>query len=107
MINKFRGDADLLVRGWTAPTELTGRPVLRRAALAGRRVARRRGLPAPGRWAASPGVASTTDRRPRTLRVAVVRLPRISNFTDVDALAAEPGVEVRFATARPAWPSRT
>ncbi|MGH3194878.1 MAG: cobyric acid synthase [Streptosporangiaceae bacterium] len=31
------------------------------------------------------------------LRIAVVRLPRISNFTDVDALAAEPGVLVRFA----------
>ena len=30
------------------------------------------------------------------LRVAVVRLPRISNFTDADALAAEPGVLVRF-----------
>jgi adenosylcobyric acid synthase len=28
----------------------------------------------------------------------VVRLPRISNFTDIDALAAEPGVLVRFAS---------
>jgi adenosylcobyric acid synthase len=35
------------------------------------------------------------------LRVAVVKLPRISNFTDADALAAEPGVLVRFAE-RPA-----
>ena len=33
------------------------------------------------------------------LRVSVVRLPRISNFTDIDALAAEPGVLVRFASA--------
>jgi adenosylcobyric acid synthase len=33
------------------------------------------------------------------LRVAVVRLPRISNFTDVDALAWEPGVAVRFVTS--------
>jgi adenosylcobyric acid synthase len=32
------------------------------------------------------------------LRVSVVRLPRISNFTDLDALAAEPGVLLRFAT---------
>ncbi|MCC5698815.1 cobyric acid synthase CobQ, partial [Klebsiella pneumoniae] len=32
------------------------------------------------------------------LRVAVIRLPRISNATDVEALAAEPGVAVRFVT---------
>ena len=32
------------------------------------------------------------------LRVAVVRLPRMSNWTDVDALRSEPGVLVRFAT---------
>ncbi len=31
----------------------------------------------------------------------MVKLPRISNFTDADALAAEPGVLVRFAD-RPA-----
>jgi adenosylcobyric acid synthase len=31
--------------------------------------------------------------------VAVVRLPRISNFTDTDPLAAEPGVAVRFVTS--------
>jgi adenosylcobyric acid synthase len=31
----------------------------------------------------------------------VIRLPRISNFTDIDPLAAEPGVVVRFVT-RPA-----
>ena len=32
------------------------------------------------------------------LRVSVVRLPRLSNWTDVDALRTEPGVLVRFAT---------
>jgi adenosylcobyric acid synthase len=32
------------------------------------------------------------------LRVSVVRLPRLSNWTDVDALRSEPGVLVRFAT---------
>jgi adenosylcobyric acid synthase len=32
------------------------------------------------------------------LRVGVVRLPRISNFTDVDALGLEPDVDVTFVT---------
>src|SRR5690348_4274655 len=43
--------------------------------------------------------STTVDYTRETLRVAVVRLPRISNFTDADALAAEPGVLVRFATS--------
>src|SRR5262249_42317757 len=43
--------------------------------------------------------STTVDHAHETLRIAVVRLPRISNFTDVDALAAEPGVLVRFATS--------
>jgi adenosylcobyric acid synthase len=41
-----------------------------------------------------PQATAPYGRQP--LRVAVVRLPRISNFTDVDALACEPGVQVRF-----------
>ncbi len=44
-----------------------------------------------GSWRAS--TASSPTARDR-LRIAVVRLPRISNATDVDALAAEPGVDV-------------
>ena len=32
------------------------------------------------------------------LRVSVIRLPRLSNWTDIDALRSEPGVLVRFAT---------
>jgi adenosylcobyric acid synthase len=38
------------------------------------------------------------DQSEARLRVAVVRLPRISNFTDVDALGIEPGVDVVFAS---------
>src|SRR6185436_15659046 len=34
-----------------------------------------------------------------TLDVAVLRLRWMSNFTDADALAAEPGVRVRFTTS--------
>ena len=39
-----------------------------------------------GGWTSAPGA----------LRVAAVRFPRISNATDIDALAAEPGVDVTF-----------
>ena len=38
------------------------------------------------------------DATRASLRVAVIRLPRISNFTDVDALGIEPGVDVTFVT---------
>ena len=47
--------------------------------------------PPPVRW------PRPRPARHDVLRVSVVRLPRISNFTDIDALSAEPGVLVRMA----------
>jgi adenosylcobyric acid synthase len=98
VINKFRGAPELLDSGLVLLRRLTGRPVYGV-------------LPwQEGLWldaedslnlpaSQSPqGIYSTTVDHD-LLRVAVVRLPRISNFTDVDALAAEPGVLVRFATS--------
>jgi adenosylcobyric acid synthase len=101
VINKFRGDPGLLGPGLDALHDLTGRPVLGvlpwqpglwldvedSLDLAGDRAA---GVPAAG---SPPGSPAAGD----VLRVAVVRLPRMSNFTDTDALAIEPGVLVRFA----------
>ena len=103
VINKFRGAPELLDSGLVLLRQLTGRPVygvlpwqeglwldaedsLNLPAL---------NLPA----GQSPQGAYSTTIDHDVLRVAVVRLPRISNFTDVDALAAEPGVLVRFATS--------
>jgi len=90
VINKFRGDAGLLRPGLDLVEKVTGRPFLGV-------------LPwLPGMWLDSedslsvrdrPGIPSAPGRR---LRVAVVRFPRISNFTDLDALCLEPGVEVSF-----------
>jgi adenosylcobyric acid synthase len=51
-----------------------------------------------GHWRASTALSATSRDR---LKVAVIRLPRISNATDVDALAAEPGVDV-LVTVDPA-----
>lgn len=94
VLNKFRGDASLLTPGLRELEALSGRPTLgvfpwhpdlwldSEDALA---------VPAPV-GAASAGAATAA------LRVAVIRLPRISNFTDVDALGLEPDVELRFVT---------
>ncbi|WP_245900593.1 cobyric acid synthase [Prauserella shujinwangii] len=88
LVNKFRGDAALLEPGLRSLTELTGRPVLGV-------------LPwLPGAWLDSEdalAIAGWSGHRRgagATLRVAAVRLPRVSNATDLDPLAAEPGVSV-------------
>jgi adenosylcobyric acid synthase len=95
VINKFRGAPELLDSGLVMLRELTGRPVYGV-------------LPwQEGLWLDAEDSLSlaSRDAEPSSfgindfLRVAVVRLPRISNFTDADALAAEPGVLVRFATS--------
>ena len=91
VVNKFRGDVDLLRPGLTSLEELTGRPVLGV-------------LPwQQDLWLDSEDGLALEDRgrsepaRAGALRVAVVQLPRISNFTDVDALGLEPDVELTFA----------
>jgi len=113
VINKFRGAPELLDSGLAMLRRLTGRPVygvlpwqegLWLDAEDSLSLATRPLPPAP---APTQSCAITVDHKvvPGSfgtkdfLRVAVVRLPRISNFTDVDALAAEPGVLVRFATS--------
>ncbi|MEU1985638.1 cobyric acid synthase [Nocardia sp. NPDC019395] len=96
VINKFRGDIGLLRPGLDQLAALTGRPTFgvlpfrddlwldaedSLGTVAGAAV----GRPAPpvgSEW----------------LTVAAVRLPRISNSTDVEALACEPGVAVRWVS---------
>jgi adenosylcobyric acid synthase len=95
VVNKFRGDRRLLDPGLAQLSALTGRPTYGV-------------LPyVEGLWGDvedslaldAPPVAGAPPAGDDLLRVAVVRLPRISNFTDVDALRAEPGVVVRFVTS--------
>ena len=95
IINKFRGAPELLDSGLRLLRQRTGRPVLGVLPW-------REGLGADAEDSLSlpgPGVVPSSFGPHGFLRVAVVRLPRISNFTDVDALAAEPGVLVRFAVS--------
>ncbi|MEV0712413.1 cobyric acid synthase [Nocardia aurea] len=96
VINKFRGDVELLRPGLERLTELTGRPTLGVIPFA------------DDLWIdAEDSLGTVGDAavgRPRSpvgaqwLTVAAVRLPRISNSTDVEALACEPGVAVRWVT---------
>ncbi|MGY1914815.1 cobyric acid synthase [Blastococcus sp. SYSU DS0973] len=93
LVNKFRGDVRLLRPGLDQLAALTGRPVLGVLPwLGGLELDVEDSLNVP---AATAGTAPLGDD---VLRVSVVRLPRLSNFTDLDALAAEPGVLVRYAT---------
>jgi adenosylcobyric acid synthase len=94
VINKFRGDRGILQPGLDWLSELTGRPC------AGV-------LPwLPGAWPDGEDSVRLEQGQPwamaeaadQALRVAVIGLPRLSNYTDVDPLACEPGVLVRLAT---------
>lgn len=90
IVNKFRGERSLLAPGLASLSRLTGRPV-------------HGVLPwHPSLWLDSEDALDLDGRRATsgaTRRVAVIRLPRISNFTDVDALGLEPSLDVVFATA--------
>jgi adenosylcobyric acid synthase len=99
VINKFRGAPELLDSGLVMLRRLTGRPVYGVLPWQeGLWLDAEDSLNLPASQAPH-NTCSTVVDYDSVLRVAVVRLPRISNFTDVDALAAEPGVLVRFATS--------
>ena len=96
VINKFRGARELLDSGLSMLERLTARPVYgvlpwRDGLWLDAEDSLALARPLPG------GTHPESFGRKDLLRVAVIRLPRISNFTDADALAAEPGVLVRFA----------
>ncbi|MCZ2829991.1 cobyric acid synthase [Modestobacter sp. VKM Ac-2986] len=93
LVNKFRGDVRLLAPGLDQLAALTGRPTLGVLPW-------QTGLHLDVEDSLGVGVAEPAGppHGEDVLRVSVVRLPRLSNFTDLDALAAEPGVLVRYAT---------
>ncbi len=96
LVNKFRGDPALLAPGLTQLQHLTGRPTYGvvpfddafwldtedSVSVQAHRVVGQPQPPVGEQW----------------LRVAAIRLPRISNSTDIEALACEPGVLVRWVT---------
>lgn len=88
-INKFRGDETILTPGLDELTRRTGLPCLGVLPWLPEVWLDGEDALEVGRWG---------DTRAGDLTVAVVRLPRISNATDVDALAHTPGVRVVVTT---------
>ncbi|GGR49008.1 adenosylcobyric acid synthase [Streptomyces netropsis] len=96
MVNKFRGDVTLLEPGLAMLRDLTGRPTVGVLPFAhGLGIDEEDGLRVSMRGAVRESVVAPPHGAD-VLRVAVCAVPLMSNFTDVDALAAEPGVIVRF-----------
>ena len=97
VINKFRGDLGLLRPGLDMLHRVTGRPTYGVLPWALDLWLDAEDSLAYGRVLGRPAAPRGTE----WLDVAVVRLPRVSNATDVEALATEPGVRVRL-TVEPA-----
>jgi len=102
IINKLRGDPALLADGPAQLEERTGIPTigvipwLEGVSIDGEDSL---ALSSDSRWwaeAPEGGVDQTVD-------VAVVKFPRLSNFTDLDALGAEPGVALRWVAHPSQW----
>lgn len=105
IINKFRGDVSLLRPGIDWLEQKTGKPVLGvvpylsqlgiededSASLDSKRVQNHKGR------------ADSEPDGTQKLDIAVLRLPRISNFTDLDPLYEEADVRVRYVSHLEEW----
>jgi len=98
IVNKFRGNLSLLEPGLRTLEERTGRPVLGTLPFLYDVWLDGEDALAISGWSGADSTGAAADSAAgSTLSVAVVRFPRVSNATDIDALAAEPGVDVRVS----------
>ncbi|WP_195575860.1 cobyric acid synthase [Paenibacillus sp. 1001270B_150601_E10] len=89
IINKFRGDVELLRPGLTWLEERTGKPVLGVLPYANDLDIEAEDSVQLEQWKGRVDPENDLD-------IAVMALPRISNFTDIDPLHAEADVRVRY-----------
>jgi adenosylcobyric acid synthase len=91
VINKFRGQISILEPGLKWLEERTGIPVLGV-------------IPYMEQVFPAEDSLDLLERKPdkhhSDLNIAVIRLPRISNFTDFDPLESEPSVSVRYLSPK-------
>ncbi|HEY4024169.1 MAG TPA: cobyric acid synthase, partial [Pseudonocardiaceae bacterium] len=95
VVNKFRGEPALLEPGLAMIHRLTGRPAL--GVLPWLPDVAFDAEDSLGLWHETASGGPPLGRH--TLRIAAITLPRVSNSTDVDAFAQEPGVLVRWTTS--------
>ncbi|MEO5357923.1 MAG: cobyric acid synthase [Nitrospirae bacterium YQR-1] len=94
IINKFRGDVNILIPGNEMIHNLTGIPVIGVVPYTGGlQLEEEDGLSLGSRF--TGGNTSTAG-----LKITVLRLNYISNFTDFHALSCEPGVELVYSLRR-------
>ena len=91
LINKFRGDLDILKPGLDMIEAATGRPVIGVLPYAADL-----GLPEEDSLSLRNGTMSRGDG---TIRIVVVRLRYISNFTDFDPFLCEPDVQLQYSVS--------
>ncbi|MBM7557116.1 cobyric acid synthase [Halanaerobacter jeridensis] len=89
VLNKFRGDFELLEPGIEFLEEKTGKPVVGVLPYC-------HDIKIPDEDSVSLANLSSTKAE---IKIAVINLPHLSNFTDFDALALEPKVEVDYVSA--------
>lgn len=89
VINKFRGDVSLLGNGLEMISDLTGKPVAGVIPMMDVDIDDEDSLSS----------RLTRQSKPALIDVAVIRLPKISNFTDLAPLEATDGIRVRYITS--------
>lgn len=89
LINKFRGDMSLFDKGRTVLEQRGGVPVLGIVPWVS-------DLNLPDEDAEVLSRVSKCSAQPVDIDIAVIRLPRISNFDEYDSLATEAGVRLRY-----------
>ena len=90
IINKFRGDVELLKPGLKQLEELTDKPVLG--------VVPWLRLDIDDEDSLAPRLTQKAEKR--ALDVAVIRLPHLSNFTDFSPLEEHPAIALRYVTKK-------
>ncbi|MBI5887909.1 MAG: cobyric acid synthase [Deltaproteobacteria bacterium] len=91
IVNKFRGDAGLLKPGLSFLKRRTGVPTLGVIPYMKDIL-----LPDEDSVSLERGKKYGASKNQRTIRLRIIKLPRISNFTDFDPFRYDPGVEMEF-----------